>query len=175
MTSAQKTVTLRVPFSEELTFSITGSDKDESIIKMIQVNNGYYEPEITMLLKEIIQDNSICLDVGANIGAISAVMAALAKDGDVHSFEPIPENFNYLKTNIKNSKLPNCHINNVGLFSSPKVLTFHYIEEFAGGAFYSPIGTSDSREVLFDIQCITLDSYIEKNCLQNITVIKGCD
>lgn len=98
MKSTQKTVTLRVPFSEELTFNITGSDKDESIIRMIQSNNGFYEPEIALLFSNIVKDDSICIDVGANIGAISVMMAALAKKGEVHSFEPIPENFHYLET-----------------------------------------------------------------------------
>jgi tRNA1(Val) A37 N6-methylase TrmN6 len=127
MKSTQKTVTLRVPFSEELTFNITGSDKDESIIRMIQSNNGFYEPEIALLFSNIVKDDSICIDVGANIGAISVMMAALAKKGEVHSFEPIPENFHYLETNIKDSNLMNCRLNNIGLFSTEKTLRFHYI------------------------------------------------
>lgn len=170
MKSTQKTVKLIVPFSEELTFNITGSDKDESIIRIIESNNGYYEPEIALLLSNIVKDESICIDVGANIGAISVIMAALAKE--VHSFEPIPENFHYLQTNIKDNNLMSCRLNNIGLFSTEKTLRFHYIEEFAGGAFYSPIGVSDPRERLVDVQCITLDSYVEKNGLQNVDVIK---
>ncbi len=47
-----------------------------------------------------IRPGDVCVDVGANIGYFTAIMAQLAGPlGKVFSFEPVPENFSILKRN----------------------------------------------------------------------------
>lgn len=57
-----------------------------------------YEPETTFLMRRILREGDIFIDVGANIGYFTAIGAALVgKTGEVHSFEPAPFIFSYLK------------------------------------------------------------------------------
>ena len=169
-----KRVSLRVPYTESLTFNVVGSNNDESIPRTIELNNGYYEAEISQLLKQIIHEDWICIDVGANIGAITLMMASLANKGEVHCFEPVPQNYKFLEQNIHSNNIKNTTLNNLGLFSKEKTLTFHYVEEFAGGAYYSPLGVSDIRETLVNVECLTLDKYIHdhSDIIPRVNLIK---
>ncbi|TSC82475.1 MAG: FkbM family methyltransferase [Parcubacteria group bacterium Gr01-1014_20] len=52
-----------------------------------------------------IKENSIVIDIGANIGVFSVKAAEASKNVKVLSFEPFPRNFEMLKTNIALNKL----------------------------------------------------------------------
>ena len=65
-----------------------------------QVAQGCYEPETTALVRSFVQPGMNCLDLGANIGYFSVVMAKLAgTSGSVHSFEPFPGTYKLLSRN----------------------------------------------------------------------------
>ena len=69
--------------------------------------HGVYEKEILENLKSCVFDkidtqNSVCLDIGANIGNHTLNFSQFFKQ--VYSFEPHPEIFQLLKFNIRNSK-----------------------------------------------------------------------
>jgi len=53
-----------------------------------------------------IPDNSVIIDIGANIGVFS-IFAAVPENNKVYSYEPMPENFNLLKENIQSNNLGN--------------------------------------------------------------------
>ena len=49
---------------------------------------GAYDFEFDLnILREFVKEDSICLDIGANIGVLSLAMAALAPKGRIYSFE----------------------------------------------------------------------------------------
>lgn len=56
---------------------------------------------------ELLPDDGIVLDVGANIGIMTVHLARQAKRGRVIAFEPVPDNFNTLKRVITRFKLTN--------------------------------------------------------------------
>lgn len=61
--------------------------------------HGAYEVEIKEAMKKYLKPGGTFLDIGANIGYLSAIGASLVgKKGAVHSFEPIPLYFRYLVT-----------------------------------------------------------------------------
>ncbi len=65
---------------------------------MKQMCYGFYETEVTALIEKYVRKGDVCIDVGANIGYISAYMLGLVGTvGQVHSFEPVPQYFNRLK------------------------------------------------------------------------------
>lgn len=51
-----------------------------------------------------ISDNSIIIDIGANIGVYS-LFASQSKNTTIYAYEPMPENYNLLKENISLNKL----------------------------------------------------------------------
>lgn len=62
---------------------------------------GLYEPGITGLLAAIVTPGAVCVDIGANVGWHSLVMARHAGEaGKVHAFEPYPLSFQRLTDNI---------------------------------------------------------------------------
>jgi FkbM family methyltransferase len=58
-------------------------------------------------LRSIVRRNSIVADVGANQGLYSLCLARIALDGHVYAFEPDPELFRCLESNVRNNRLIN--------------------------------------------------------------------
>lgn len=64
--------------------------------------NEIYEPAETDIIKQEIKKGDIVLDIGANIGYYTLLMADLVGDnGKVFAFEPEPYNFELLRKNIE--------------------------------------------------------------------------
>ena len=62
---------------------------------------GKYEPEATVLLAKILKPGMKCLDVGAQTGYYSLLMArCIGEDGRVLAYEPMKSSFEMLKRNI---------------------------------------------------------------------------
>ncbi len=63
--------------------------------------NGVYEPLETKLVRKEVKKSDVVLDIGANIGYYTLILAKLVgKKGRVFAFEPDPTNFALLKKNI---------------------------------------------------------------------------
>lgn len=63
----------------------------------------------------MIPDGGVILDIGANIGVITWYLAKEKKTSQIHSFEPIPHNFQNLKKVVKKYHLKNVTTHNIGL------------------------------------------------------------
>jgi FkbM family methyltransferase len=60
---------------------------------------GAYEPDEVAVLERYLRPGDVFVDVGANIGYLTAVGASLVgPNGQVHSFEPVPEYFSRLES-----------------------------------------------------------------------------
>ncbi|MES2622912.1 MAG: FkbM family methyltransferase [Patescibacteria group bacterium] len=96
-------------------------DPENGLIDKDIYNNGIWEPEILEILKEHVQENSKCLDIGANIGQHSMCMAAIAKKGKVYSFEPLPKLVNQINQSIQANNFTNVTVCNFGLSNKNEV------------------------------------------------------
>ena len=67
--------------------------------------NGEYEPEETKLIKSLVKSNDVCLDIGANIGYFTVLMAKQCKM--VYAFEPEYTNFQLLAKNLMTNNINN--------------------------------------------------------------------
>ena len=65
---------------------------------VMQLSLFDYEPVETKIVKENIKKNDVVVDVGANIGYYTLLMAK--NNAVVHSFEPESKNFNLLQKNV---------------------------------------------------------------------------
>lgn len=81
-------------------------------IKRIRWGMGH-EKEFSFFTNMIPKEKSVILDVGANIGVMSAYMAMTHRGAEVFSFEPIPDNQATMEKVIRWHKL-----NNVKLFKT---------------------------------------------------------
>jgi len=62
--------------------------------------------------------DAVVLDIGANIGIMTVLIARHVTDGHVHSFEPIPENHRALRRIVEHDGLTNVTLHEVALGES---------------------------------------------------------
>jgi FkbM family methyltransferase len=70
---------------------------DTSDLIMREAYRNLYELETLDIFRRWIPRGGVYLDVGANVGFLSAIATGMVgKDGEVHAFEPVPRNFEKL-------------------------------------------------------------------------------
>lgn len=67
------------------------------------VQTGHYEPEECQVIKDLVEKNDLCFDIGANIGYFTVLMAKISRY--VYAFEPEPDNYKLLLDNIIENNL----------------------------------------------------------------------
>lgn len=164
-----KTVVLKTPFDQKF-FLVRGSEADMSITHGIEVSKGIYEPHVMSTLHSIIQPDSVCMDIGANIGVITLVMGYLASSGKVFSFEPSPENFMYLEQNLLFNASHSVEAFQLGVYDVNQELEFYDIEAGGGWSFVSngtEKGTPNQK-----VNCIRIDDWAKLRKLDRLDLIK---
>jgi len=68
-------------------------------------------------LQRLINNDDVCWDIGANIGFYSFLLASIANNGKVYSFEPISKTFGDLEFGRKVNNFTNIDLNNYALGS----------------------------------------------------------
>ena len=130
--------------------------------------SGNYEPLLTRILESVITCGSVCIDIGANVGALTLVMSKLTgPSGIVYAFEPGPSTFNRLQANIVLNKLTNVTPVRVGLGERKEVLGWRMDRLNPGNA-----GLTRGAEFDELIDVTTLDSFIESQSVQSVDLLK---
>jgi FkbM family methyltransferase len=75
------------------------------------------EKDVLQLISRM-SEESVVLDIGANIGIMTVLIAKRVRLGHVHAFEPIEENFRALKRLVAHFKLTNVTLHNMALGDS---------------------------------------------------------
>ena len=96
------------------------------------LNFKKYESKEANIIKLLLINKKVFIDVGANFGWYSLVLSKQFPKSEIHSFEPISTTFNYFKKNIEINKCKNIVINNVGLSNENKKILFFYSEKHSG-------------------------------------------
>jgi FkbM family methyltransferase len=91
---------------------------------------GIYNFEETKLIKKLVKRKHIVLDIGANIGYFTLLMAKQAKL--VHAFEPEAQNFQLLKKNVELNKISNVKLHNVAVAEKNGKTKLHLCETNRG-------------------------------------------
>ena len=78
-------------------------DKEDSLL--LSIRKDRYDKFAIECLKQVIKKGDIVVDVGANIGYYTLILAQLVGElGHVYAFEPEPSNFELLSKNVKENK-----------------------------------------------------------------------
>jgi FkbM family methyltransferase len=98
------------------------------------IKKGIYDKVAVLFIDHLLKNipDSVCLDIGANIGNHCLVMARHAKT--VYSFEPQLYVYNLLAKNIADNQLGNVLANQFGLSESNDTLTIYIVDENNLGA-----------------------------------------
>ncbi len=146
---------------------MTGFNYDVAIMASI-ISSGWWETDNLAILKKYLNDDAVCLDIGANIGALTIPMADIVKH--VYAFEPGPEIYGMLNTNILNNGIKNVTLINAAIGSKKDTVYFHHNRSNVGGSY---VTASDDTYSTSSVPSIRLDTWAKDN-LTRLDFIK-CD
>jgi len=143
---------------------------DEEDCLQLSVNE-IIEPVETKLFNDIIKNGEVLVDVGANIGYFTLLMAKLSgPSGKIFSFEPEDKNFEILEKNVKINNYQNIVLEKKGVSDHNGVNKFFLSSKNTGMHSLQKI-RDDSKEVKIDV--IKLDDYFSAlDLVKKISLIK---
>lgn len=128
-------------------------DKKDSLNLTLNKN---YEPAETAFLKATIKKGQHVVDVGANIGYYTTLLASLVgEEGRVYAFEPDAENFELLKKNIAVNGFKNVVVENMAVSDAVKNIFLYYSGDKGDQRIYDSRDGRQSRT----IRATSLDEY----------------
>jgi FkbM family methyltransferase len=138
---------------------------------------GSYEIPLVRSLRKVLRPGMVCVDVGANVGYFSLLMANLVgPNGRVFSFEPTRRTFDALKANVHLNDLENIVVERLALFDHNGVLEFR--EGPPGYDAYNSAGEithpSAAQQIFtsHNVPCTTLDAYLDARGIRHVDLIK---
>jgi FkbM family methyltransferase len=140
------------------------------------VPEGRYHDPVFDVFYRFVKDDSVCIDVGANIGVTSIALALLARRGSVLAIEPDARNLEFLKHNVSANKLKNVTIVNclVGALGTKKVYLFNAIEPGCSTSISVERADTHYKHGLEEkhMPCVSLDTIIADHHLDRLDFIK---
>ena len=135
---------------------------------------GYYERFQLTIFRELARESKLIIDVGANIGLYSLLGARSSrKDARIFSFEPIPDNVDLLKRNIKLNKDIGSKITTISnaLGEDSRKLEIYLSRKSVGN---HSVGGKRGRGYgeVTEVMQTSLDEFTKKKKLKNIDLIK---
>ncbi|MFH1968256.1 MAG: FkbM family methyltransferase [bacterium] len=136
---------------------------------------GTFQPSVEEVLKKYLKNGDTFIDVGANIGYFSLIAAGLVgKNGQVHSFEPVPEYFQKLKKLSEANTRYEIMVNQFALGDKEKIEKI-YIggpSHIGNNTFFPDLlnGIKEIKNASVSIR--RLDKYIKEKNINNIKLIK---
>jgi FkbM family methyltransferase len=155
----------RVVVRDDVTYRL---DLSSVIDHSLYFFNRYFTPlEFFQLIKE----NSIVLDIGANIGTVALRAAAIAKKGHVYAFEPDTGNYNSLRFNIDLNSFENITPVKKAIGATPQQSKLFKVNRYNTG-MNRILSSSDGFRDFEWISVVTLDEEIARLKLDRIDLIK---
>jgi FkbM family methyltransferase len=112
----------------------------------------------------------VAFDVGAHIGIWSLLAARRAQASRIHAFEPVPRQYERLRAHAALNHVTSIVINNCAVGAENGSTSFFAVYEGNTGASSLARRHDDDVEIHTDV--ITLDTYVEKNGIERVDVMK---
>ncbi len=132
---------------------------------------GCFESAETKYLRHMIRADSVCVDVGANVGYFTMLMAQAASAGSVHAFEPITLNACLLKASVELNGFTNVRLSECAVGDYVGVVSFSQSSDSA----YSSINDTARKPLdrTLAVPIITLDAYLDREGVERVDVLKA--
>jgi len=157
----------------DIVFSFESLEWDRNIKQMYF---ECYQLDVVEIMKKILKPGDVFIDVGANIGYLTAIGANLVgKNGQVHSFEPAPFCFQKLKQLSEMNPEFKIVANNCAAGDKPGTALINCPLSLAGGGSLAPGFLELSgmlKEKNFEVRVIKLDDYFREKSIKKINLIK---
>lgn len=113
-----------------------------------------------------IKDNDVIIDIGGHIGLFNIYASQFCKTGKIFSYEPIKENFNLLKENLKINGLDDKLVFNYAVSSINEKIKIFLSTDFAAHSMHIDTGKN-----IF-VQSTTLEKIFEDNQIDKCNLLK---
>jgi len=156
--------------------------------KILNIFDSFQQKKITNILKKNCRDNLIIFDVGSHLGETVKLFNSNFNIKKIHCFEASNLNFETLKNNlVKNKLMDICVLNNVGIGDVEGKNFLNQTEESSSSTINAfnkdskylkkklkilNIKDTDNFYKKIPIDIIKLSTYIEKNEITNIDILK---
>lgn len=168
--SARNPIRTVLPYDRGLSIRIDTGDFIEWSIFFF----GHYEPGLSRFLRQNLRPGSRALDIGANIGCHTLIMAAAAgADGQIHAFEPHPEAADRLEANLALNRIRNCRLRREAVGDRPGKALLHAPagpQSPGVSSLYRANIAGEAREI--PVPVTTLDAFAEESGLSSLDLIK---
>lgn len=134
--------------------------------------SGEYEPAVTKLINKLLQPGDVCVDIGANVGYHTVLFSSLVGNtGHVHSFEPLPDLFQSLQSNVDLNCMTNVTCNQTAVYQDTRPIVIYLPATGncgSGAQFKRKHHSGDSVRC----QAVDLDHYVNDLKVKDIDLIK---
>jgi len=132
---------------------------------------GKYEAAELKAIEQFLKNDSVFIDIGANIGLYTLYASKLInKNGQIISFEPFPKNFQSLTQNITLNGLSNVRIEKVAIGENEGNVNLYYNEREKNLGMVST--TPLEKGIKEEVEVVSLDSYLKNESFTRIDLIK---
>jgi FkbM family methyltransferase len=131
---------------------------DDNYLTQLVVRYGEYEPTETQLVRDVLKEGDVFLDVGANVGWYTVHAAKrVGPTGKVIAFEPEPSNLAMLKRNVEVNGLSNVVAEGVALSNAEG--SFKLFLEKGNLGMHSLVLEHEGGKHYINVQTVRLDDY----------------
>jgi len=122
---------------------------------------------------EVCKRSNVILDVGANTGIYSLVAKTVNPNANVYAFEPVTRVFDKLMQNVELNHYPiKCYEVAVSNYNGKAVIYDQATEHILSVTVNKNIHGPSVKVIEREVQTITLDSFIKRNHITQVDVIK---
>jgi FkbM family methyltransferase len=136
----------------------------------LEFKRGFESADIRSVLS-LLPDNPVAVDIGANFGIYSILIASSSEGSQVHSFEPVLDTAYLLRLNADRNRVSARIIINNEAVGSERGNMLITTDRYAGNYL---LADSAYRGEAQEVPVIRLDDYVAEKNLQRIDFIK-CD
>ncbi|MEO1148067.1 MAG: FkbM family methyltransferase [Cyanobacteria bacterium J06638_22] len=136
---------------------------------------GTYQTDLIALMERILRPGDSFIDVGANVGYVSAIALGLVgRKGQVHAFEPVPQYADRLRQVQQDNPRYHLQVNPMALADQPGTATI-CITNLPNIGWNTMVPQFMGRKTVqaeVEVSVTTLDHYLATTAVPNLRLIK---
>jgi FkbM family methyltransferase len=135
-------------------------------------SRGVSSAELSFLEHGAFKDGAI-LDIGANLGLFSLILAKRFKARRVVAFEPAPSTFAALEANVKRNGASNIECRQIAVSDRETTATFSVLEHSRATSSFTVAGGQHASASQIEIQCTTVDAFAHSAGIGQMALMKA--
>ena len=113
-----------------------------------------------------INENDTIIDIGSHIGSFSLLASQFCNKGKIFSYEPMPDNFACLQSNLELNKIDNIFSFNLAVSSDSSQLDMFFNDDQSGHSAFS----KNNKKIT--IESISLKQIFDDNNIESCKLLK---